>query len=280
MGRVPPRCVYSRALDGENLWLAVIDDLGKGARLALRRFGSGELVMLPTDLSLRGDGVLLSARVGLHGAGAVLVPETDQRFEVVVIDGSSASDMCPRVRHVVPDPELLHVPAGPTKTPHTRDGEWHFQVVSEPGEVVALFCRKPERSAIVESLSSTDVALVVRCSVPAVFDDRLELHLVAENDSLIGVTELVPDGDSHRAVIGPDDVELSPGTGALLFVRARGATLPLRRRHNDLRRPGSAVQLPALFRTSDGAPHPVLRFAYRLDGNLAIRRPPRQGART
>jgi hypothetical protein len=202
---------FAAILDGRTLWLAVAAEHGP---LALRERATGAEAVLaaedddPAYCSIRHDLTTLPE----HG---------DATYDVTCAAGPVAA------------PRAVD---GPTRTP--RSGADVFALETSPTGALQVVRKAGEPEARVTGITVTDDdAVLIGVAVPGGSPERIRFAgkgaTVGEVDVVNGVATL-----SAEAMVDVPD-------GGCRLLAASGTTAwPLRRQHNDLVRPQSAVQLP------------------------------------
>jgi hypothetical protein len=262
-----PRAVYARILDGETLWAAVsAEAAGEGSSLAMRDTETGELTVLDTAHQGSGAGTMLTTRHVLHEPTSAAELREGGCFDLVVVDdiGHGNAGTYHPVRASNPKRTL-----GATRTPPTRDNRRQFQLRVCPDETLQLSCSHLPPTALIDSVSVVENALLLSCSLPTSTEADVDLRLVAD-DAVLARVELSLDDRQASARVRPEAFRDASEQPARLLVGTATGNLPLHRRSNALVDAHAAVPMPVLELNNDAGD--TLRLSYQVDGSLTVRR--------
>jgi hypothetical protein len=204
---------FAAILDGRTLWLAV--PAGHGP-LVLREHGSGTEVVLAAGGD---DPAYCSIRQDL-----TTLPESgDATYDVSCAAGPVGAP---------------HVVEGPTRTPTTGPDVFALEAAAD-GALQVVRTTGEQHAEVAGIRVAEDETVLLRLTGPDGLPELDHIRFVRKRATIAEIA--VVDG---VAALSPEMVIDVPDGGCRVVAASGTTTWPLRRRHNDLVRPQSAVQLP------------------------------------
>lgn len=241
------RATYARLLDGDHLWLA-LPVAGGTARLRDRATGQ---LLSPVNQLADAEPDMICVRWLL--VDGCLLGDADAEYDVewAPATGPARPVLAPPTR------------PSPTKAPTSLDGRWQFTTTTGDDGRLLLRRTRAARQANLLGIDSEPYGLVVTCRESGP-DDTFTL-LDADG---VRVTDLTTSHQGGRIVATVGAAELTVAS-AQVGVAGPDGTLPVGRRHNELRNPGAGVVLPTWAAERDSV---VLKARFASDATLWIDR--------
>lgn len=268
-----PTAIYARVLDGDHLWLAVIN-VPDGTSFALATVDGARVPLAPEVLERLTAPSGASLRASLLELPLAGIGTAFRARVVAVLPGGNIAPV-----RTGPLPSTA-----PTRTPPSSCGWWQHEVERADDGVLVLSSTQHAPWAELVAAMSNDYALTATVKVPAEVGAVTAAELALRDGSVIATIKRGPrlelvgataDGDRQVVVVRleKDDVAVAPGVPARLWLRTAAVVTPtvVRRARHGLSTPDFATVLPGLH--DQDLTKPVLRWRFLPDGALGAVRP-------